>query len=90
MSAAIQCDNCGTVLGGLDQNGEDENAEVYAWIRLGVKGERHIDACSRQCAHELLDGDFGRAVDAKFESVARIARIIKTGEEPDDEAGGES
>lgn len=89
MSAAIQCDNCGAALG-LDQNGEDEDAEVYAWIRLGVKGENHADACSRACAHDLLDGEFGAWVDAKYASVARIARIIKTGEDPDDTAEGES
>lgn len=83
MSEALRCDNCGTTLT-VDHNGEDDAGEVYAWIRIGIKGERHLDACTRQCAHELLDDEaFIAAVDEKHAQVAEIARVIREHREED-------
>lgn len=82
MSKAIQCDNCGAFLGGLDHNGEDDYGVVYGWIQLSVKDERsHIDACTVSCAHALLDGDFGATVTKKMLQVAEVAKVIRESRE---------
>lgn len=88
MSKAIQCDSCGSVLGSLDHNGEDDFGIVYGWIQLAVKGERtHVDACTISCAHALLDGDFGDAVTEKMLEVAAVANIIREGRERREDDG---
>lgn len=81
---AITCDNCGVVLRLDHQSGtSDSNGELSAWIRLGGQDGPWFDACTRQCAHELLDGALGQAVDAQAEMVAEIARTIREDRERD-------
>lgn len=84
MSRTIQCDNCGSTVGPLDHNGEDASGEIYAWIHLAVKDDAvTVDACSRSCAHELIDGAFGEAVEKHYEPIAEISRVIR-----EQESGG--
>lgn len=83
---AITCDNCKAVLPFDSRNGEeDERGELSAWLRLGGQHGPWFDACTRSCAHELLDGVLGAAVDAQAEMVAEIARTIREDRETDDE-----
>jgi hypothetical protein len=44
------------------------------------------DVCTRACAHELLDGEISKQVDAYAEVIADITRTIhEDGETPPDE-----
>lgn len=75
MSNTVQCDNCGDTIGPLDENGE-----IYAWVRLSVKGGKvSMDACTMQCAHELLDGDFREAANAAHAPIAEVSRVLSEG-----------
>jgi hypothetical protein len=83
MTASITCDHCGTTLV-LDGNGgEDQNGEVVAWLRVGNMTYTW-DACTRECAHVLLDGPVREVVDEHLEVISQLARTIR-----EDREGGE-
>jgi hypothetical protein len=82
MADSITCDNCGQTLV-LGRNGDDEMGEIAAWLKLSTKSHSW-DACTRSCAHELLDGPAGAIIDAQTEVIAEIARTIREDREVDE------
>lgn len=83
MAKALVCDNCGDKLI-VNERGDDEAGESVAWLQVG-NSQYSWDACTRGCAHTLIDGPVREVVDAHTEVVAEIARTIR--EEREREAG---
>lgn len=81
MSKGIICDNCGTALP-LDDRGDDEDGEVYAWLHLEIKAGGSWDACTVSCARELLDDEaIANEIAARLEPIAAVSQAIKGGPE---------
>jgi len=77
MSRALVCDRCATVLV-VDDNDEDLEGEVYGWIKITSQdGKPSWDACTRACAHELLDADIAEILDARSEAIVKVVRTIR-------------
>ena len=80
MSDAKVCDNCGAVLR-LNSNGIDDSGEVATWITLtptdGPKGTPVWEACTRACAHELLDGPIAKSLDDLAECIAGVVQTLR-------------
>jgi hypothetical protein len=79
MSKGIICDQCGTALA-LDDRGEDEDGEVYAWLTLTTKTDLRWDACTVSCAKELLDKpELAESIGVALEPIANLSRVLKNG-----------
>lgn len=77
MSDAKVCNHCAAVLV-VDDHGEDPDGEIAGWVTLSIgQGKFHWDACTRACAHELLDGVVQQVGDEWASAVAEIARTIR-------------
>lgn len=77
MSDAKVCNNCATVLM-VDARGEDPDGEIAGWVQLAIgRGAFVWDACTRACAHELLDGLVAEVSDNYAAAVAEVARAIR-------------
>ena len=81
MAKSITCDNCGTTLV-LDLGNEDAAGEAAAWLSVG-SSIKTWDACTRQCAHELLDGPVAKVVNEWAEVITGIARTIRENRDSD-------
>lgn len=82
MANGIVCDGCGTSVAFDSANGrESESAEESAWITLSADNVRNHHACTRECAKQILDGQFGKLVEEAFETIAEIARAIRDNRE---------
>lgn len=78
MSRGLICDGCGSAVK-FDGNRGDESStgEESAWIRLTADNVRDYHACTRECAKAVIDGEFGRVVEAEYQVIAEIARAIR-------------
>lgn len=77
MSHAMVCDHCATVLV-VDHVGDDPDGEIAGWVQLSIgRGQFTWDACTRACAHELLEGIIQQVGDEWAEAVAHMARAIR-------------
>ena len=56
---------------------ESETGEESAWITLHADNVRPYHACTRECAKSIIDGEFGREIEAAYEVIAEIARVIR-------------
>jgi hypothetical protein len=79
MSSGIICDKCGTALP-LDEHGEDEDGEVYAWLHMSTKTGLDLDACTLSCARELLDDEkISSEIAERLEPIAAVSQAVKQG-----------
>lgn len=86
MAKGIICDACGSHVKFDGNRGqESESGEESAWITLSADNVRAYHACTRECAKAIIEGDFGREVEAAFEVIASIARAIRDERGADDE-----
>lgn len=86
MAKGLICDGCGASVKFDGNRGqESETGEESAWITLSADNVRNYHACTRECAKSIIDGEFGREVEAAFEVIADIARTIREERESEDD-----
>lgn len=81
MSKGIICDACGTSVAFTMNNRESDSGEESAWITLSADNVHDHHACTRECAKSIIDGEFGLKVEAAYEVIAEIARVMREGAE---------
>lgn len=81
MSAAVLCDQCGTMLP-VNARGDDEYGERAAWIGLVVAGSDY-ETCTTTCAIQFLQrDDVLEALADQLEAISEIARVIREADDP--------
>lgn len=87
MAKGIICDGCGAAVKfDGNQGRESTTGEESAWITLSADNVRNYHACTRECAKAIIDGDFGKEVEAAFEVIAEIARTVREEADGDDDS----